>query len=133
MRIDFHCHVFGAVKSIEILKKQFQDFKEYGFYEKMVKKVQEIESVQLNDPIEKTVFHSKNANIDKIVLLPLSIKQNQVVKDWYNKVPELFIPFYNPPEKTSDNNNVEDQIIDALSKDIYKGLKIMISFRRKSL
>lgn len=133
MRIDFHCHVFGAVKSIAILKKQFQDFNGYGFYERMVKKVQEIESDHLNDPIEKTVFHSKNANIDKIVLLPLSIKQNQEVKDWYNKVPELFIPFYNPPEKLSDNINVEDQIMNALSNDIYKGLKIMISFRRKTL
>jgi hypothetical protein len=133
LRIDFHCHIFSGLKSIEALKKQFRDFIGYGFYERMVKKVQKIESNHLDDPIDKTIYHSKKAKINKIVLLPLSIKQNQEVKDWYNRVPDLFIPFYNPPEKSSRDTNVEDQILDALSNDVYKGLKIMISFRRKTL
>ncbi|MBD3228170.1 MAG: amidohydrolase family protein [Candidatus Lokiarchaeota archaeon] len=133
MQIDFHCHIFPGSSSMETLKSQFKNFRGYGFYERIIESVRNTESIETDDIIEKTLFHAKNAGLDKIVLLPLSIRQNDEIKKWYNAAPDKFIPFFNPPEKSTRAERVEELIKTALTSDIYKGLKIMVSFRKKRL
>ncbi|MHC1592015.1 MAG: amidohydrolase family protein [Candidatus Helarchaeales archaeon] len=131
--IDFHCHVFYSTDSKKILETQFEAFKGYGFFERIRSAVETIKSIQTEDPSEKTEFHAHKAGIEKVVLLPLSIKENEIVKSWANSNPELFIPFYNPPEKEIDGKNPIDMTDDALSDGMFKGLKIMLPFRKKKL
>jgi predicted TIM-barrel fold metal-dependent hydrolase len=108
-------------------------FEGYGFYERMVKKIQNIKSSEADNIMEKTSFHLKNANIDKVVLLPVNMKENQEVKTWVEFAPDVFIPFYNPPEKSDSNVNVNDVIKRAIVEEGYKGFKIMLTFRKKKL
>jgi predicted TIM-barrel fold metal-dependent hydrolase len=108
-------------------------FKGYGFYERMVNKIQNIKSIEANNIMEKTIFHLKKANIDKVVLLPVNIKENQEVKKWVHCAPEVFIPFYNPPEKADSTIDVQAEIEKAIIEDGYKGFKIMLTFREKQL
>ncbi|MHA1145276.1 MAG: amidohydrolase family protein [Candidatus Helarchaeota archaeon] len=133
MRIDFHCHVFRVLNSREAIQKQFDGFQGYGFYERMLLTIKNVKSIKTNDVIEKTLFHVKKAGIDKVVLLPLSIKENDVVKNWYKAAPEVFIPFFNPPEKINGDQSPETIIEKALKEDEYRGLKIMLPFRKKHL
>ena len=133
MKVDFHCHIFSTTESIDLLKRQFNYFKGYGFYERMIKQVENIKSIETNNVIEKTLYHAKRAGLDKIVLLPLSINQNEKVKEWVSLAPKLFIPFFNPPEKSSAGDNIQDIIDRAIKEDGYRGLKIMASFRKKYL
>ncbi|MHA1270676.1 MAG: amidohydrolase family protein [Candidatus Helarchaeota archaeon] len=134
MRIDFHCHLFYRrnINSIGLLKTQFKDFEKYGFYNRILNYVQKTETIKTNDIIEKTIFHIKKAKLDKVVLLPLSDKENQIVKQWWRMYPDIFIPFYNPPEKGTlefISNNINENFKDTE----FKGLKIMLPFRRKQL
>jgi len=108
-------------------------FEGYGFYERMIKKIQNIKSSEADNIMEKTIFHLNNANIDKVVLLPVNMKENQEVKKWVEFAPDIFIPFYNPPEKSDNNINVNEIIKVAIEEEGYKGFKIMLTFRKKKL
>jgi len=133
VRIDFHCHLFPAMDTRKMVKAGSVIFEGYGFYERMVKKIQNIKSSEADNIMEKTSFHLKNANIDKVVLLPVNMKENQEVKTWVEFAPDVFIPFYNPPEKSDSNVNVNDVIKRAIVEEGYKGFKIMLTFRKKKL
>ena len=133
MKIDIHCHVFHDLDSYKVLKTQFKDFKGYGFYERILDKIREKESVSAMSIIEKTIFHIKSAGIDKVVLLPLSNKENQIVKDWEKLAPKIFIPFFNPPEKTIEKTKINEILDKAILEQKYKGFKIMLPFREKYL
>jgi len=67
------------------------------------------------------------------VLLPVNMKENEMVRNWSKAAPDIFIPFYNPPEKENDEVNVKEVIEKAIKEDGYKGFKIMLSFREKKL
>ena len=133
MRIDFHCHLFQAMNTRRLLEAGTGIFKGYGYYERMIRKLEKIQSIEAPNIMEKTVYHLNNANIDKVVLLPVNIKENQEVKNWVSFAPEIFIPFYNPPEKSDSNINVKDEIEKAIVENEYKGFKIMLTFRKKKL
>ncbi|KKK40838.1 hypothetical protein LCGC14_0518110 [marine sediment metagenome] len=108
-------------------------FKDYGFYERMTDKLEKIESVEASNIMDKTLSHLTNANIDKVVLLPINMKENEEVKNWVKFSPEIFIPFYNPPEKSDENIDMKNVIENAIIEDNYKGFKIMLTFRKKKL
>lgn len=129
MRIDFHCHVFDEMVTLEAYKQFYKKFEGYGFHERILAKIEGIESIKSHDIIEKTRYHVEKAKIDKVVLLPVSNKENEIVKQWFLKYPEIFIPFYNPPEK----GEIDFLIEPILEKGPYKGFKIMLSFRNKKL
>lgn len=131
--IDFHCHLFSGLGINELKDSYFKDFKGYGFYERLVKNLREIPTIQTSNIMEKTIYHAKKAKIDKIVLLPLSKRENKRVFEWSKAAPEFFIPFYNPPEKANPNEKIEDIVIEDLNKFDFKGFKIMLSFREKKL
>ena len=133
MRIDFHCHIFENVVKLDAMKRVFKIFEGYGFYERILEKVEGITSIETNDVIEKTIYHIKKAKLDKVVLLPVSTKENQIVKKWVDVAPDVFIPFYNPPEKLGDQLNIRAKMEQDLYDIKYKGLKIMLSFRKKYL
>jgi len=133
MRIDFHCHLFPAMDISRMVKASAAVFEGYGFHERMVKKMQKIKPSGANNIMEKTIFHLKNSNIDKVVLLPVNTKENQEVKKWVKFRPDIFIPFYNPPEKSDNAIDVNDIIKRAIVEEGYKGFKIMLTFRKKKL
>ena len=133
MKVDIHCHVFHDVDSHKVLITQFKEFNGYGFYERMLEKIREKISIDTNNIIEKTIFHIKSAGIDKVVLLPLSKNENQIVKDWQKFAPEIFIPFFNPPEKAMGKSTINKIVEKAILEDNYKGFKIMLPFREKYL
>ena len=108
-------------------------FRGYGFYERMMKKMQSIKSMEANNIMEKTIMHLRNANIDKVVLLPVNKNENLEVKKWVDFAPEVFIPFYNPPEKSDNNLDVQSEIESSIIEGGYKGFKIMLTFRKKYL
>ncbi len=108
-------------------------FKDYEFYERMVKNLKEVHSIDTKNIYEKTVFHLRNANLDKVVLLPVNMKENQKAKEWFKYAPDIFIPFYNPPEKSDKFIDVKEEIEKRFVEDKYKGFKIMLSFRKKKL
>lgn len=108
-------------------------FKDYGFYERMRQKFDQIKSIETTNIMEKTIFHLNNANIEKVVLLPVSMKENQEVKSWVKFAPEIFIPFYNAPEKASEGFDVKEKIRKAIVEEGYKGFKVMLTFREKRL
>ncbi len=134
MIIDCHCHLFyeNNLESIKALQNKFVNFENYSFYKRMINEVMKVNSISTEDIIEKTVYHAKKAGFDKIVLLPLSVNENKIVKEWSKRYPQLFIPFYNPPEKSNYDQILTD-VSTALEKDNYKGLKIMLPFRKKFL
>ncbi|TFG21850.1 MAG: amidohydrolase [Promethearchaeota archaeon] len=131
MRIDFHCHIFDEMITLEVYKQFYKRFEGYGFHERILANLEGIESIQSHDIIEKTLYHVKKAKIDKVVLLPVSYKENEIVKKWFLKSPELFIPFFNPPEKSYKKDEIYSLVEPILKKGIYKGFKIMLSFRNK--
>ena len=133
LRIDSHCHVFRATDSSLIINGLYQQFKGYGFAERIWEKIKKIKSIETDDNIKKTLFHIKNAELDKVVLLPLSIKENNIVKQWYESAPDIFIPFFNPPERDTDGKSISDVIQSAITEYNVKGLKIMLTFRKKKL
>jgi predicted TIM-barrel fold metal-dependent hydrolase len=133
MKVDIHCHVFHDLDSYKILTTQFKEFIGYGFYERILDITKKRDSIDTNNIIEKTIFHVKNAGIDKVVLLPLSKNENQIVKEWQKFAPEIFIPFFNPPEKPIGNFTIKEIIDNAILEDNYKGFKIMLPFREKYL
>jgi len=108
-------------------------FKGYGYYERMIKKLKNIQSIEASSIMEKTVYHLNEANIDKVVLLPVNMKENQEVKNWVSFAPDIFIPFYNPPEKSDNISDVKDEIEKEIVENGYKGFKIMLTFRKKTL
>ncbi|MHA1375595.1 MAG: amidohydrolase family protein, partial [Promethearchaeota archaeon] len=132
MRIDFHCHVFQKHVTREVLGA-IRQFEGYGFYDRMLGKVQELETIKTDDIIQRTLYHIKKAGLDKVVLLPVNMKENEMVKKWHREAPDIFIPFYNPPEKESIEVNVKEVIQKAIKEEGYKGFKIMLSFREKKL
>ena len=132
MRIDFHCHVFQKQVTRETLGA-FKQFEGIGFYERMIDKIQEIETIETDDIIKRTLYHIKKAGMDKVVLLPVNMKENEIVKNWAKIAPDIFIPFYNPPEKENNEVEVKEVIQRAIMEDGYKGFKIMLSFREKKL
>ncbi|MFX1490217.1 MAG: hypothetical protein ACFFBI_13785, partial [Promethearchaeota archaeon] len=95
MRIDFHCHLFQPINTKRNLEAGSVIFKGYGFYERMIKKFQEVKTIETSNIMEKTIFHLRNVKIDKVVLLPINMKENQEVKKWVEYAPDMFIPFYN--------------------------------------
>ncbi len=52
-------------------------FKGYGFIERMTRKFEKIQSIETSNIMEKTIYHLNNANIEKVVLLPVNLKENQ--------------------------------------------------------
>ncbi len=108
-------------------------FKEYGFFERMREKFEEIKTIETKDIKEKAIFHLKKARIEKVVLLPVNMKENQEVKNWVNFAPEVFIPFYNAPEKSSEGLDATEEIRKAIVEEGYKGFKVMLTFREKRL
>ena len=130
LRIDFHCHLFPPIDARKMTEAGAIIFKGYGFYERMVQKMQNIKSIEASNIMEKTKLHLKNANIDKVVLLPVNKKENQEVKKWVKFAPEVFIPFYNPPEKSDNKLDVESEIENSIIEGGYKGFKIMLTFRK---
>jgi len=133
LRIDFHCHIFRSIDSFNYIQKQFPEFLGYGFYERIKDNVKKIDTIDTDDIIEKTLFHIKQAELDKVILLPLSIKENEKVIEWKKRAPDIFIPFYNPPERPIKGIDVKKMMNNAIEKDGIKGLKIMNPFREKYL
>jgi hypothetical protein len=134
MKIDFHCHIFRGLNSKSQIKEQFSEkFSGYGFYERIKHGIAEIETIETEDIIDKVLYHIKQAGLDKMVLLPLSIKENKEVLNWKKKAPEIFIPFFNPPERSMRGINIEKILKSAVEEDGIKGLKIMNPFREKYL
>jgi len=132
LRIDFHCHVFQKQLTRDALSV-FKQFEGYGFYERMITKIQEVETMETDDIIKRTLYHIKKAGMDKVVLLPVNRRENEMVKNWHEEAPDIFIPFYNPPEKENVGVEVKEIIQRAIRDDGYKGFKIMLSFREKKL
>ncbi|MFX1376154.1 MAG: amidohydrolase family protein [Promethearchaeota archaeon] len=133
MRIDFHCHLFQPMNTKVLMRAGSKIFEGYGFYERMIKKLEKIKSIDTSNIMEKTIFHLNKVNIDKVVLLPVNMKENEEVKNWVKFAPDIFIPFYNPPEKVDDTIDVKEEIRKAIVEDGYKGFKIMLTFRKKRL
>ncbi len=134
MKIDFHCHIFEQNADLKLVSAQFHQFVGYGFFERMKKGIQGVTPHKDEDIIKKTLyFVQKRAQLDKIVLLPLSIKQNQVVLEWCKRAPDIFIPFFNPPEKSLKGIDPQNALRDAIKNNGIRGLKIMNSFRKKFL
>ncbi|MFX0081693.1 MAG: amidohydrolase family protein [Candidatus Hodarchaeota archaeon] len=133
MRIDFHCHLFQSMNTRKVVETGSINFKGYGFYERMVKKLEKVKTINTSNIMEKAMFHFRNAKIDKAVLLPVNMKENQDVKKWVEYSPDFFIPFYNPPEKSYSTIDVKEEIRKAITEEGYKGFKIMLTFRKKRL
>ena len=133
MRIDFHCHVFDEMVTLEAYTRFYKKFEGYGFHERILAQLKGKESIQSHDIIEKTLYHVKKAKIDKVVLLPVSNNENEIAKMWFLKYPEIFIPFYNPPEKSYKKDEIYSLVEPVLKEGPYKGFKIMLSFRKKKL
>ena len=133
MRIDFHCHIFDEMVNLEAYRQIYKKFEGYGFYERIVAKLEGIESRKTHDIIEKTRYYIQKARIDKTVLLPVSNKENEIVRNWFLKYPNLFIPFYNPPEKSNKKDEISSMVEPIIKNGPYKGFKVMLSFRAKKL
>ncbi len=133
MRIDFHCHLFYEQMTPKFLKTQFKTFEGYTFFNRMIQGIEQLEPINIDDPIKKTIMIAKRAQLDKIVLLSTSKNENERVKDWVKIQPDLFIPFFNPPEKSENKSEVQTNVSKALIEDGFKGLKIMLPFRGKKI
>lgn len=133
MKIDFHCHIFRGTDSYSQVQNQFKQFTGYGFYERIKKGVKNVQSIDTEDIFEKTLYHIKKADLKKVVLLPLSMKENEKVFDWCRRKPDVFIPFFNLPEKPIKNIDIKTIMKEAIEEHQIKGLKIMNPFREKYL
>ncbi|MFW9783654.1 MAG: amidohydrolase family protein [Candidatus Heimdallarchaeota archaeon] len=133
MRIDFHCHLYQPMDTKRMVEAGSMVFEGYGFHDRMRIKLDKIKTASASNIMEKTMFHLNNVNIDKVVLLPVNTKDNQEVKKWVEFAPEVFIPFYNPPEKSDNILEAKEVISKAFTEEGYKGFKIMLTFREKNL
>ncbi len=133
MIIDFHCHIFQKYYTREEIETLFNNFRGYGFYERILESMSKLEPIKIDNIVERTIFYIKNSGIDKVVLLPVNSKENLIAKEWYNEAPDIFIPFFNPPEKLQDGVDEMEVIEEAIKLNGYKGFKIMLSFRKKKL
>ncbi|MFX0011902.1 MAG: amidohydrolase family protein [Candidatus Hermodarchaeota archaeon] len=133
MRIDFHCHIFQNVITRKALSAFYSQFKGYGFYDRMIEKLFTLETLDSKNVVEKVIYHNKKVKVDKVILLPVNSKENISVMEWYDQAPELFIPFFNPPEKSIEGTDVKGIIENAINEKGYKGFKTMLSFRKKKL
>jgi predicted TIM-barrel fold metal-dependent hydrolase len=124
--------MFQKGYKIEYMENAFKIFEGYGFYERVTTLLENVDSIKENNIIEKTIHHVKQARLDKVILLPVSAKENEMLKEWIDYAPDIFIPFYNPPEKILSDSEVRDQMESDLQKLDFKGLKLMISFRNKN-
>ena len=124
--------MFQKGYKIEYMEKAFKIFEGYGFYERVTTLLENVDYFKENNIIEKTIHHVKQARLDKVILLPVSAKENEMLKEWIDYAPDIFIPFYNPPEKILSDSEVRDQMESDLQKLDFKGLKLMISFRNKN-
>lgn len=123
--------MFQRGYKIEYMEKAFKIFEGYGFYERIAQLLPQVESIKEKNIIEKTLYHIRKASLDKVVLLPVGSKENQELKEWIDYAPDIFIPFYNPPEKAQPNSGIKEQMENDLEQMDYKGLKLMVSFRNK--
>ncbi len=123
--------MFQKGYKIEYMERGFKIFQGYGFYERISQELRKINSIEEHNIIDKTLYHVRKANLDKVVLLPVSANENRLLKEWIDYSPDIFIPFYNPPEKVQKNSDVTEQMEKELEELDYKGLKVMISFRNK--
>ena len=123
--------MFQKGYKIEYMEEGFKIFQGYGFYERISQMLRKVNSIEERNIIEKTLYHIRKANLDKVVLLPVSAQENRLLKEWIDYSPNIFIPFYNPPEKVQKNSDVTEQMEQELQELDYKGLKLMISFRNK--
>lgn len=133
MKIDFHCHLFYEQMTPEFMKSQFQAFEGYSFYNRMLEGIEQLEPFDIEDPIQKTIKIAERAQLDKIVLLATSKNENERIKEWVEAQPDLFIPFFNPPEKLADKSEIRIAVEKALNEEGFKGLKIMLPFRGKRI
>lgn len=133
MKLDFHCHLFYEQNTVEAMLKGFQVFEGYGFHQRIVKALEDIQPINEKDIISKTAAHAQRAGLDKVVLLAASAKENESVKTWVREMPDFFIPFYNPPEKSEDSSEISQAVEHALTEEGFKGLKILLPFRKKLL
>ena len=131
MRVDFHCHLFYEENTAESVQKTFQIFEGYGFHQRMMKALEKIEPIDAENVILRTSGYAYRAGLDKVVLLAASAKENVRVREWVKLKPDLFIPFFNPPEKSEDPEEISQAVEQALAKDGFKGLKILLPFRKK--
>ncbi len=131
MKIDFHCHLFYEQNTIDSMKNLFRVFEGYGFHQRMMGVLEKIEPITTEDIIAKTSAHAKRAGLDKIVLLAASANENRLMREWVKAQPDLYIPFFNPPEKATDPAEIAQSVEQALSKEGFKGLKILLPFRSK--
>lgn len=92
-----------------------------------------IKTINTDDIIKKTLYHLERVKINKVVMLPVSEKENMAVIEWARNAPDIIIPFFNPPERLDDSKGIKDIIEKAILEDNYKGFKIMVSFRKKKL
>ncbi len=132
MKIDVHCHIFKEGVTKKSIDKQFNQFSGYGFYERIKKDLTSFKTIEINNIIKKTLFHVRKAQLDKVVLLPINMGENKQVIEWYKEAPDIFIPFFNPPEKSDPKIDIQ-KILGKAILDGVKGLKIMLSFRKKLL
>jgi len=123
--------MFQKGYKIEYMEKAFKIFEGYGFYERIAQILKKVEPIKESNIIEKMLYYIGKAKLEKVVLLPVSAKENQQLKEWIDYAPDVFIPFYNPPEKEQPNLDITEQMEQELSLLDYKGMKLMISFRNK--
>jgi predicted TIM-barrel fold metal-dependent hydrolase len=123
--------MFQKGYKIEYMEKTFRVFEGYGFYDRISEMLKTVNSIKEGNIIEKTLYHIIQAKLEKVVLLPVSAKENLMLKEWIDYSPDTFIPFYNPPEKVERNSEITEQMEQELKELDYKGLKLMVSFRNK--
>ena len=123
--------MFQKGYKIGYMEKAFKIFDGYGFYERISQILRNVEPIKKENIIEKSLYYFNKAKLEKVVLLPVSAKENQQLKEWVDYAPDVFIPFYNPPEKVQSNSEIMKQMERELQYLNYKGLKLMISFRNK--
>ena len=78
MRIDFHCHIFHNVNAFQAFKLHNQKFSGYGFYKRVLKMLEGINTINTDDIIRKTLYYLESVKIDKAVMLPVSEKENEL-------------------------------------------------------
>ncbi|HUY00982.1 MAG TPA: amidohydrolase family protein [Candidatus Deferrimicrobium sp.] len=113
------------------MKSQFHIFEGYGFFERMIGHLEKIKPTEESNIVLRTYKHAKRVGLDKIVLLSASENENTLMKNWVELKPDFFIPFYNPPEKSENPEDIHESVEQALGKDGFKGLKILLPFRSK--
>jgi predicted TIM-barrel fold metal-dependent hydrolase len=131
LKIDFHCHLFYKQNTPEVMMKQFEVFNGYGFAERIRANLAKIKPISQDNIIVKTSAHAKRAGLDKIVLLSASANENILMKDWVATDPDLFIPFFNPPEKSEIPAEISHAVEHALTAEGFRGLKMLLPFRGK--